>query len=134
MLSSSEVFCFGALPRLGLFATPHRPPSAGAGFFSVTLTFSETMGPYARWIYRWERKLAMRDTNRVVRPFEGGTDWLSEIGFPNCPAEANGSARNCMTEFVAGALADSDRFFQYSPVTDYRLKDGRLTFTSPVRT
>src|SRR5690349_25038393 len=92
------------------------------------------MGPYARWIYRWECKLATRDTNRVVRPFEWGTDWLSEIGFPACPATTNGNAGTCVSEFVDGALADSDRFFDYSPVEDYRLEDGRLTFTSPVRT
>src|ERR1044071_9544858 len=92
------------------------------------------MGPYARWIHRWERKLATRDTNRVVRPFEWGTDWLSEVGFPDCPCEPNGNARTCVSAFVAGALAASDRFYGYSPVTDYRLQDGRLTFTSPVRT
>jgi hypothetical protein len=92
------------------------------------------MGPYARWIDRWERKLATRDTNRVVRPFEWGTDWLSEIGFPHCAAETNGNAQTCVAEFVSGALADSDRFYRYEPVTDYRLQDGRLTFTSPVRT
>ena len=40
----------------------------------------------------WERKLATRDTNRVVRPFEWGTDWLHKVGYPACPAEANGNA------------------------------------------
>src|ERR1035438_3505010 len=34
-------------------------------------------GPYAYWMDRWERKLATRDTNRVVRPFEWGTEWLT---------------------------------------------------------
>ena len=42
----------------------------------------------------WERKLATRDTNRVVRPFEWGTEWLHTFGFPDCPAEANGNARD----------------------------------------
>jgi len=92
------------------------------------------MGPYARWIDRWERKLATRDTNRVVRPFEWGTDWLNEIGFPQCPADANGNARASVSQFVSGALADSDRFYSYRPVHDYRLQDDLLTFTSPVRT
>jgi len=44
-------------------------------------------GLYARWIDRWERKLATRDTNRVVRPFEWGTDWLHAIGFPAIAAD-----------------------------------------------
>ena len=34
---------------------------------------------------QWERKLATRDTNRVVRPFEWGTDWLNSLGFPALP-------------------------------------------------
>jgi hypothetical protein len=82
---------------------------------------------------RWERKLATRDTNRVVRPFEWGTDWLSGIGFPDCRNEANGNAAATVARFVNGALADSDHFYAYEPVRDYRLKDGRLSFTSPVR-
>ena len=89
---------------------------------------------YARWIDRWERKLATRDTNRVVRPFEWGTEWLHSIGFPHCPADANGNARSCVSQFAAEAIANSDRFYAYTPVTDYRLEDGCLTFQSPVPT
>lgn len=83
---------------------------------------------------RWERKLATRDTNRVVRPFEWGTDWLHRIGFPECPAEANGDAAARVDRFVAEAIANSSRFFRNEPIRDYRLADGRLTFTSPVET
>jgi hypothetical protein len=82
---------------------------------------------------RWERKLATRDTNRVVRPFEWGTEWLHGIGFPFCPAEANGDAAGAVARFAADALADSNRFYSYTPPGDYRLGQGRLTFTSPVR-
>ncbi|HWB84850.1 MAG TPA: alpha/beta hydrolase family protein [Bryobacteraceae bacterium] len=81
----------------------------------------------------WERKLATRDTNRVVRKFEWGADWLHSIGFPTCPGEVNGHGRQCLSEFVSQALENSDRFYSYPPVKDYRLKDGRLTFSSPVR-
>lgn len=90
-------------------------------------------GLYARSIDRWERKLATRDTNRVVRPFEWGTEWLHRVGFPDCPADANGTSRECVARFAAEALEDSDRFYSYSPVGDYRLDGGLLTFTSPVR-
>ena len=89
-------------------------------------------GLYARWIDRWERQLASRDTNRVVRPFEWGTDWLASIGFPGCPAEANGNSASCISEFVEQALRDSDHFYSYEPVNDYELKDGLLRFRSPV--
>ena len=32
--------------------------------------------PYARWIDRQENRLASRDNDRVVRPFEWGLEWL----------------------------------------------------------
>jgi hypothetical protein len=89
-------------------------------------------GLYARWMDRWERKLATRDSNRVVRPFEWGTDWLHRIGFPACPNEANGNSAACVNQFIREALADSDRFYAYTPPADFRLAEGRLTFTSPV--
>jgi hypothetical protein len=92
------------------------------------------MGIYGRWMDNWERRLATRDTNRVVRPFDWGTDWLNSCGFPPCPAQTNGDAAACVSRFVTQALEDSDRFFRYPPVTDYQLRDNRLTFTSPVRT
>jgi pimeloyl-ACP methyl ester carboxylesterase len=82
---------------------------------------------------RWERKLATRDTNRVVRPFEWGTEWLHGIGFPACPAEVNGEAAASVSRFAAEALADSNRFYSYTPPGDYQLQQGRLTFSSPVR-
>jgi Alpha/beta hydrolase domain containing 18 len=91
------------------------------------------MGPYAYWMDRWERKLATRDTNRVVRPFEWGTDWLNSIGFPFCPTNANGNAADCVARFSAEGVAHSDRFYSYDRVEDYRLEGSRLTFTSPVR-
>jgi hypothetical protein len=87
-------------------------------------------GLYTRWMDRWERKLATRDTNRIVRPFEWGTDWLHRIGFPDCPADANGSAATSVSQFAQQAILDSDRFFSYEPVRDYRLQDGRLTFAT----
>jgi hypothetical protein len=92
-------------------------------------------GLYAHWMERWENKLATRDTNRVVRPFEWGGDWLNSLDFPAFPADANGNTADCLSHFVTAALADSERFFSYPPVKDYRLdEDNRLTFTSPVKT
>jgi hypothetical protein len=90
-------------------------------------------GLYARWMDRWERQLATRDTNRVVRPFEWGTDWLARLDFPYCPAEGNGQSAACLSQFAAQALEDSERFYGYRPVSDYQLQGDRLTFTSPVR-
>ena len=81
---------------------------------------------YAGWIDRWERDLATRDTNRVVRPFEWGLEWLEG-------AESGGDPAASVSRFVTEALSDSDRFYSYAPVSDYRLSHGRLTFTSPAR-
>jgi hypothetical protein len=89
------------------------------------------LGIYAHYMDRWERKLATRDTNRVVRPFEWGADWLHSIGFPSIPAEVNGDAPQRLSEFVGRAVAESDRFYAYEPVRDYRLSGNRLNFTSP---
>ena len=86
---------------------------------------------YARWIDRWERKLATRDTNRVVRPFEWGTDWLHRID-PACPAVANGDSRAAVSRFAAAAVGASDHFYAYPTPSDFALRAGRLTFTSPV--
>jgi len=91
------------------------------------------MGIYARWMDRWERKLASRDTNRIIRPFEWGADWLTQMEFPRWPAAANGDARAALSRFVEEAVHHSDRFFAYQAVRNYRLNDGLLTFTSPVR-
>lgn len=82
-------------------------------------------GYYARWIDLWERRLAARDTNRVVRDFDWGAEWLLE-------APVNGDARARLRDYVAGALTDSDHFFSYTAPRDFRLKNGHLTFTSPV--
>src|SRR5262245_10255621 len=91
-------------------------------------------GIYARWMERWEHKLATRDTNRIVRPFDWGADWLHSIGHPAFPANPNGDSAACMARFTEQALNDTDRFFAYEPVRDYRLNGGTLRFTSPVAT
>ncbi len=92
------------------------------------------MGFYARYMDRWERKLATRDTNRVVRPFEWGTDWLARLEFPKCRQAGAFPAESLpdLARFVDEALADSGRFYAYETPREYLLKNGRLTFRSPV--
>ncbi len=90
-------------------------------------------GLYARWMDRWERKLATRDTNRIVRPFDWGTDWLGAIGFPLYPEESNGDAASGVSRFVSQALSESDRFYGYETPGDFDLRANLLTFTSPAR-
>jgi hypothetical protein len=91
-------------------------------------------GLYARWIDRWEHKLATRDTNRVARPFEWGLDWLQTTGVEPPPLSANGNSPAHLSRFVEQAVAESDRFYAYSPVRDYQLEGSHLTFSSPSKT
>lgn len=78
---------------------------------------------FSHWLSRWEHKLASRDTNRVVRPFEWGEEWLLQEG-------RNGDAGRAIADFVERAVADSDTFFAYEKPRDYRLQNGTLTFRS----
>jgi hypothetical protein len=84
-------------------------------------------GLYSRWMATWEYRLATRDTNRVVRPFECGLDWLEGV-------QGNGSAVKALESFSLGVAADSDDFFRHETPSDYHLDHRTLTFTSPVRT
>lgn len=82
------------------------------------------MGLYGNWIQRWEYQLATRDTNRVVRPFEWGLDWLEG-------AHRNGNPARDLSQFVDAAVGDSAHFFSYQTPTDFRLDGSLLTFSSP---
>ncbi|MEJ7606465.1 MAG: hypothetical protein WKF37_09385 [Bryobacteraceae bacterium] len=83
---------------------------------------------YKRWIDRWETKLATRDTNRLVRPFEWGFDWLpSEPLDPADPAAA-------MSAYAARAIAASDDFFRHTTPSTFDFAAGKLTFQSSVDT
>src|SRR5436305_11002363 len=79
--------------------------------------------------HAWERRLAAATTDRVVRPFEWGVDWIPPNGHvPDTePARAVG-------DWVSSVMADTDRFYTPEPTTEYTLTRGanghRLTFPS----
>jgi hypothetical protein len=79
-----------------------------------------------KFIFRkWEHSLSRRDTNRTVRPFEWGVDFVRN-GIPiNDP-------RQYLLEYAREALAHSDAYHSYKPVSDYRIEGGHLTFSSPL--
>lgn len=83
-----------------------------------------------RLFHRWERRLAAAATDRVVRPFEWGADWLD--------AEPAGAERLTDAErlerWAAAMLADSDRFFALAGRPEYARDGNRLTFASAIRT
>jgi hypothetical protein len=81
----------------------------------------------ARFFHRWERRLAGITTDRVVRPFEWGCEWLGPNGHAATDADR-------LEHWAADALSDSDRFYALEPCGRYELEGERLTFPSPVTT
>jgi hypothetical protein len=80
--------------------------------------------------HTWERHLASISKDRVVRPFEWGLEWLPHNGHApgTRPAEVIG-------EWVAGVMADTDRFFTPAPTDEYWLSESNvLTFPSALET
>ena len=84
----------------------------------------------SRVFHQWERRLAAAATDRVVRPFEWGTDWLQ--GAADADAESSDGDR--LERWAATMLAESDRFYALEPCSHYELADGVLTFPSAVQT
>jgi dienelactone hydrolase len=95
---------------------------------------------YARWMYRWETRLTMRDENRVVRPLEWGFDWLQpfidEAGIASRidRLEAAGESEQAMLDVNQAILANSELFFGYERPTDFRLEERHpMLFPTNVR-
>jgi len=79
----------------------------------------------SRFFYHWEKWLAQRDSNRKVRPFEWGVEFVRDEIRAEDP-------KLYMLEYARKVLAESDRYHSYSPVEDARLQGSHLTFTSPL--
>ncbi|OFW19963.1 MAG: hypothetical protein A3H97_22340 [Acidobacteria bacterium RIFCSPLOWO2_02_FULL_65_29] len=88
------------------------------------------------FFHAWERRLASVTTDRVVRPFEWGLEWLDNS--PNIATAAR--PEDIISNWVARVMADSDAFFTPPPTTDYTLgpasagRDRLLTFPSALDT
>jgi hypothetical protein len=83
----------------------------------------------SRVFHEWERRLAAAATDRIVRPFEWGIDWLDDGD-----ASAHASESERLERWATKMLTESERFFAVKPCTDYELAGDRLTFPSAVRT
>ena len=78
-----------------------------------------------------ERRRASRDTNRVVRPFEWGAEFVSDF----VPEGARGRGpREAVLAAARRAVEHSEEFYALAPVTDYALDGEHLTWTSAVHT
>jgi dienelactone hydrolase len=84
--------------------------------------------------HAWERRIASNTTDRVVRPFEWGVDWISDDR-----DAADAPPAHVIGEWVTRVMADTDAFFTPPVTSDYTVSidaDGvrRLTFPSALVT
>ena len=81
-----------------------------------------------RLFHAWERRLAAVTSDRVVRGFEWGAEWLDGNEHPGA------AAPEVVSAWSAKAMQDTDQFFE-TPATDrYHLNDGLLSFPSAFET
>jgi hypothetical protein len=82
---------------------------------------------FKRLIHARERHLSQRDKNRVVRPFEWGTSFITE--------HANGDdPRQLFRQHTARVMERSEAFYTLPLITDYQLDGQHLSWTSAVHT
>ncbi len=74
----------------------------------------------------WERRLASVDTDRVVRPFEWGLDWLN--------IEPNNDPLSSVLSWSNAAVEHSDRYFSEGQADGYELRGDLLRFPSALTT
>jgi dienelactone hydrolase len=89
----------------------------------------------ARAFHRWEQRLASIDTNRVVRPFEWGLEWLGLDGRADGPpGNPDDDALSRLLAWSRATMADTDAFYRADPTTAYEHAGDRLTFPSAIVT
>jgi len=88
--------------------------------------------------YKWERKLASVDNNRVVRPFEWGADWL-----PHDELEGHDDPSLRVQSYVDRVMEDTEAWFAVEPAREYGTvpppadagpDERMITFTSAITT
>lgn len=82
----------------------------------------------SRLFHTWERRLVAETTDRVVRPFDWGLDWIGS----NCDSSA--SPAEALRRWTREVMADTDQFFAAPPTTEYRLDEDCLRFPSAYET
>jgi hypothetical protein len=92
--------------------------------------------PYVySFFHAWERRLSNVTTDRVVRPFDWGLDWL-----PESTSSPSATGPEIIGAWVSRIMANTDAFFTPPSTTDYSLasatanEDRLLTFPSALDT
>jgi hypothetical protein len=96
------------------------------------------------FFHAWERQLAAVTTDRVVRPFEWGLEWIPSNGSGSRTSDPRHSSKappeEVLGAWVARVMSDTDAFFTPEPTSDYALgrptldADRLLTFPSALVT
>jgi dienelactone hydrolase len=76
--------------------------------------------------HAWERRLAAASTDRLVRPFEWGLDWIDRVDH-----ESPGTG---LEEWADGMVAASEQFFALPRCDDFTLTGDWLSYPSAVVT
>src|ERR1700679_1411511 len=78
---------------------------------------------YGRWMYRWETALTTRDTNQIVRPVEGGFDWLEDFAQPHGYTIDHNGGEQAMLRLNEFILQHRAEFFAYQVPQDFGLEE-----------
>lgn len=82
---------------------------------------------FGRWMRAREIAHTKKDSNRIVRPFAWGTEFIAD--------HVNGDdPRQLFREHTARAMGNSEEFYALPEIDDYRLEADHLTWTSAVHT
>src|SRR5579864_2509073 len=85
------------------------------------------------FFHAWEHRLASATTDRVVRPFEWGLEWVPRNGHG-----ADAAPFSIVDDWVSHVMHDTDAFFTPPPTSDYTLRKApggdELTFPSAFET
>ena len=81
-----------------------------------------------RLFHAWERRLAEVTSDRVVRGFDWGAEWLDGGTYP--PAVA----REVVSAWSAKVMENTERFFETPATNRYHLHNGLLSFPSAFET
>jgi dienelactone hydrolase len=76
--------------------------------------------------HAWERRLAAASTDRIVRPFEWGLDWIDR--------DAGDTPPTGLEHWANEMVAQSDQFFSLPSTNDFTLHGDRLEYPSAIVT
>ena len=81
----------------------------------------------ARFFSAWERRLVAVDSNRIVRPFDWGLDWI------DTPISTGRDPAQLLEQWTSAALTNTE-WFQPPSCEEYAFQDNQLTFPSALET